>query len=299
MTQPADDPLDELFAASLADFIKTRDRLAAEVRKRGDKDRAAEVKALAKPTPAAWAVNQASRANPRAMQRLLEASDRMARLQLRAGDPESRRRFEEASAEHRQTLGELVEGAAGALREAGHAAAPPVLERVANNLRWGALDEDARPLLTRARLQRDLAPAGFGAFASPEPAEEEATIDLARPRSAAGPTVVPPRLVPHPSADLGALRVRLREAEKRTQQAEAELERRAAAAQSAQEELAEHERQTQAAQETLRAAQKARAEAEAHLAREDTYRKSAAAALALAEEPASGDEPSGSGKRRR
>ena len=223
----------------------------------------------------------------------------MARLQLRAGDPEARRRFEEATADHRRSMDELVEQAAGALREAGHAGAPAVLERVANNLRWGALDEDVRPLLTQGRLQRDLAPAGFGAFAPDGADEEEPTIDLSRGRAdsrpaPSAPKAAPsaPRLVSVPPetedqdeepatapAERGVLRMHLREAEKRVQQAERSLERRAAAVQAAREVHDDLERRASAARDTLRAAEDARAEAEALLVQEEASRRAAAAAL--------------------
>jgi hypothetical protein len=317
VSTPADDGLDQLYAAPLVDFVKVRDRHAADLRKQGDKARAAEVKALSKPTPAAWAVNQVARTAPQAVQRLLEASDRMARLQLRAADPEARRRFEQATTEHRQTLGELVEQASAALGEAGQTATPAVLERVSNNLRWGALDDDARPLLQRGRLQRDLAPAGFGAFTSDDDAEgeEEPTIDLGRalapraappgPPAASRPTTAPPpaagrpasatppargapaERTPPPAArtpaapriNSGTLRLRLRESDQRIKQIERELERHAEAVRTARAALDDLERRASSARQTLRAAEAAQSEAQDRLAQEESSRGEVADAL--------------------
>jgi hypothetical protein len=306
VTAPADDGLDELYGAPLADFVKVRDRLASELRKQGDKARAAEVKALSKPTPAAWAVNQVARTASQAVQRLLEASDRMARLQLRAADPEARRRFEEATAQHRQSIGEMVDQAAAALREAGQTATPAVLERVSNNLRWGALDEDARPLLQRGRLHRDLAPAGFGAFAPDDgdAEDDEPTIDLNRPlpgRPEPVPAPAPrPRPVPAktpppataktpspaaarpaavPRINTGSLRLRLRESDQRIKQIERELERHAEAVRNARTALDDLERRAASARQTLRAAEEAQSEAQDRLGQEEAGRQEVADAL--------------------
>jgi hypothetical protein len=312
------DRIDQLYAVPLPDFVKARDRLAAELRKQGDKPAAAEVKALVKPTLAAWALNQAARASPSGVKDLLETSDRMARLQLRAGaDADSRRRFDEASAEHRRLVAELLTRAEKALESAGHAANPVTLERVANNLRWGALDEDARPLLAGGRLVQDLAPQGFGAFVPAEPADGEATIDLHRGRptivqaapsplgSKPGPGVaarapsgnraaappgaagaaVPSRngtLRSPPRAEVGILRAELREADRRVNQARRDLERRVEAARAAELALAELERRTESAREAARLAVEERSQAESALAGEEAAQQAAAASVETA-----------------
>jgi hypothetical protein len=316
VSAPADDGLAELYAAPLAEFVKVRDRLAAELRKQGDKARAAEVKALSKPTPAAWAVNQVAHTAPQAVQRLLEASDRVARLQLRAADPEARRRFEEATAEHRKTIAEMVDQAALALSEAGQTASPAVLERVANNLRWGALDDDARPQLQRGRLHRDLAPAGFAAFVPDEgDGEDEPTIDLNRPlpgrldaapapsrpaprppapttpaRTApATPAPATPRPPAAPRINTGTLRASLRESDQRIKQIERELERHGEAVRTARTALDDLERRAASARQTLRAAEEAQSEAQDRLGQEEASRQEVADALQQALHPDDGD----------
>jgi hypothetical protein len=296
------DPLDQLFAAPLADFVKTRDRLAAELRKQGDKTRAAEVKALTKPTPAAWAVNQAVRSSPEALRQLLKASDRMASLQLRAGaDPDSRRRFDEAAADHKGVMGQLVGNAGRALRDLGHAVTAVTLEKVTNNIKWAALDPDQRPFLTEGRLYKDLAPQGFGAFGLASPAgedeDEEATIDLSRPRAETAPGSPPARarsatpgagrVVPFRSEsakettppDTKTLRAGLREAEKRVKEAERELQQRSATARQAQAVLADLERKVSAARKTLETAEEERTRAQTTLAEEESRRQAASDAL--------------------
>jgi hypothetical protein len=288
---PDPDPLDQLFSAPLAEFVKTRDRLAGELRKQGDKTRAAEVKALAKPTPAAWAVNQAVRASPESVKKLLQTSERMASLQLRAGsDPDSRRRFEEVAADHKGAIGQLVGNAGRALRDAGHAVTPTVLEKVENNLKWAALDPEQRPVLAGGRLYRDLAPQGFGAFGlgTADGDDEESTIDLSRPRERPpGPPPPRPRVVTFqaaeeeetPATDTRSLRAELREADKRVKDAERELQQRTAATRAAQAALSELERKAAVAREALEAADQERGRAQSELAAEEAKRAAASDAL--------------------
>ena len=50
--------VDQLYGLPLEEFTKARDAEARRLRAEGDKDAAAAVKALEKPTKAAWAINQ-------------------------------------------------------------------------------------------------------------------------------------------------------------------------------------------------------------------------------------------------
>ena len=56
-----DDPADALFDVEPKQFIAARDALAKELRSRGERDAATEVKTLRRPTVAAWALNQVAR----------------------------------------------------------------------------------------------------------------------------------------------------------------------------------------------------------------------------------------------
>ena len=58
MTEPLDSDLDEIFQAPADEFVTVRNALADRLRKAGDKASAAAVKALKRPTPAAWMLNQ-------------------------------------------------------------------------------------------------------------------------------------------------------------------------------------------------------------------------------------------------
>ena len=56
--------IDRLYALPREEFTPQRDELAKRLREEGDRDGAAAVKALRKPTIAAWAVNQVQRDRP-------------------------------------------------------------------------------------------------------------------------------------------------------------------------------------------------------------------------------------------
>ena len=64
------DAADDLYGLPLDAFVPERDALAKRLRAEGRRDEAAEVKALRKPSVAAWAVNQAVRSQPRAARAL-------------------------------------------------------------------------------------------------------------------------------------------------------------------------------------------------------------------------------------
>src|SRR3954454_3497082 len=73
MTAGADDRMDRLYDLPLSEFTSERNALAAELRASGDHEAAASVKALRKPSAAAWAVNQLVRAEPDLVEALLGA----------------------------------------------------------------------------------------------------------------------------------------------------------------------------------------------------------------------------------
>ena len=69
------DRLTQLFSLEPSEFIAARDALVKELREAGDKEAAAEVKALRRPTVAAWAVNQLARSDPDRIEELVEAGE--------------------------------------------------------------------------------------------------------------------------------------------------------------------------------------------------------------------------------
>src|ERR671939_1646382 len=66
---------DAPYGLALDAFVPERDALAKRLRADGDRAAADEVKALRKPSVAAWAVNQAVRSQPKAARALWDAGD--------------------------------------------------------------------------------------------------------------------------------------------------------------------------------------------------------------------------------
>ena len=160
--------LDDLYGAPLADFVGRRDELARALRKDGKREEAEAVKALRKPTVAAWAVNMLARRERDRVAALLEAGERLraAHADLLAGG--SSAAVQEASRAERETVEELVGAAAGFLDEAGRSAGPSTLDRVRDTLHAAAPDERVRELVREGRVVEDEEASGF-AFAGLAP----------------------------------------------------------------------------------------------------------------------------------
>ena len=180
------DEIDELYALPLAEFTAERNALA---KRTGD----AGIKALAKPSVAAWAVNQLARRREVDLRRLLRAGERLEAAQKDAVLGGDQRAFERARADERDAVRLLRAAAAELLSAAGHPASDQTLERVAKTLHAGAATEEGRGALRDGRLSEELEPQGFdalaaiaGAPASPrrrQPKKKEAT-EAARRRAA-------------------------------------------------------------------------------------------------------------------
>ena len=156
--------VDELFRLPPEEFTDARDRLARDLSDSGNRDAAKEVKALRRPTAAAWAVNAAVRRKPELATALLEAADRLRAAQRRAASGLSAEDYRQAMAERRRVVRLLTEEADAALTEAGRgsdthvAAAARTFEAAASG---GAAGEAVR----RGRVSRELLPpSGFDAI---------------------------------------------------------------------------------------------------------------------------------------
>ncbi len=152
------DDLDDLFALPPEEFTAARDRLA---RATEDRDGSRAVKALRRPTVAAWAVNQTVRRHRGALDRLLAAGREVRAAQRRAASGLSAPAFGKAIAERRRLVGELTDLAVAVLAEAGRAAEPQT-RAIANTFEAAAADESAAEAVAAGRLSKELTPpAGF------------------------------------------------------------------------------------------------------------------------------------------
>ena len=155
--------VDELYGLPLERFVPDRTALARELRAGGQREEAAEVASLRKPSVAAWAVNQLARTQRRALEDLFAAGDglREAQAELLAGRGHAGG-LRGAVEREREAVDVLMGAAGGLLNADGHSLTPVTLDLVAGTLRAGALDDDAREQVRAGRLERELTHVGFG-----------------------------------------------------------------------------------------------------------------------------------------
>ena len=160
---------DRLFALPLDEFTAARNELARRLKKDGDADAAEQVGALAKPSVAAWAVNQLARREPEAVRSLLNLASRLRNAQERSLKGErAADELRAAQAEERDVIRTLTQRAGDILREADRPASGTTLERVSSLLRAAAVAEPGRTSLREGRLSGDVEVSGFDAFAGLE-----------------------------------------------------------------------------------------------------------------------------------
>jgi hypothetical protein len=154
---------EDLYALPLDEFTAARDAEAKRLRGEGEADEAKAVKALRKPSRAAWAINRAVRAEPGALRNLVETGERLARAQdaALAGKQGGGDALRAAIAAQGEAVERLAEVAA---RELGSARGPH-LDRVRETLRAVAGDEELRAEVETGTVTRDHEASGFGGTA--------------------------------------------------------------------------------------------------------------------------------------
>ncbi len=165
-----EDDVDALFRLPLAEFTGARNTLAARLRKSGRGDEAALVKALAKPSISAWAVNQLYWNHREAFDRLIASGERFHKAQTSrlAGKVADMR---EALDVRRECLSQLSDLAASEMRDAGQNPAPDTIRRITTTLEAMsayARRADARYPERPGRLTADVDPPGFELFGTTE-----------------------------------------------------------------------------------------------------------------------------------
>ena len=153
--------VDRLYTLPLDEFTSARNDLAQRLKRAGQKEAAADVQGLRKPTLPVWAINQIARAHAKDVAALLEASDELRAAQERALGGGEGDQLRAATSAERQALHRLTDYAQDLL---GRDAPAATLERVASTLRAAALEPEARELLANGQLSEELESAGFGAF---------------------------------------------------------------------------------------------------------------------------------------
>ncbi len=166
--------IDRLYALPLEEFTAERDELAKRSRKEGDRDAAAAVKALKKPSVAAWVVNQVRRDRPEDVRRLLDVTEELHRVYAGLSSAGARERLGEAADMQRDLVRSLVRCAKQLLDAGGHSANEQTLGKVADTLRAAALDEELREEVSAGRVVKEQRAAGLGPLeALPSPPKKK------------------------------------------------------------------------------------------------------------------------------
>jgi hypothetical protein len=153
--------LDELYGLPLGEFTAARNELAKELRADGKADAAAWVKALRKPTRAAWVTNQLRARRRKDLADALERGAELRGLQekLLAGKVD-RERLREAARAEQQAIESLMRTAEAIARE--HGAGPQILDRVAETLQAAASDPRVAEAIEKGRVEREARATSLG-----------------------------------------------------------------------------------------------------------------------------------------
>jgi hypothetical protein len=158
------DDVDALFLAPPEGFVAARDALAARLKAAGDRDGAAAVAALRRPTLAAWAVNAAVRRAPGQLEALLELRTALIRAQRQVLSG-VKADLAGLTRQRRQLVEDMVAQAEAAAAEAGRDLGAQ-REAVRLSFEAAVADEDAAAAVRSGRLAKALpGPAGFGTLA--------------------------------------------------------------------------------------------------------------------------------------
>lgn len=169
-----------LYAAPAADFIATRNELAKQLKARGDELGSTRLKALRKPTVAAWLANLVSRERPDELDDLLALGDefREATADL-DGD-----RLRELTPKRHQLLDNLTKAARSLATDEGQKVSADVGQKLRETLDAALVDPAAGEAVREGRLSSALRHVGFGVVdESGEPSNVTPLTDERRKRA--------------------------------------------------------------------------------------------------------------------
>ncbi|MFI5535840.1 hypothetical protein ACIA5H_05540 [Nocardia sp. NPDC051900] len=229
----------DLYGLAPADFVAARADRAAAAKQSGDKQLAAAIGKLRKPTLTAWAANLLSRAAPEDVAALLRLAAALAAAQREL----SAEQLRDLTAQRQQLVNALAKKAGALAAEHGHPVGENVVREIGQTLTAALADPEVADRLRAGTLAtaasyEGFGPSGPGLLAVPEPA--------ARPGRAAARQ-------PDDSA-----RRELREAEEALETARAEEDSAGAAFEEATGELSSAEERVAALRDELEHAEQQR-----------------------------------------
>ncbi|MFF2620343.1 hypothetical protein [Oerskovia jenensis] len=170
--------IDRLFALPLDEFVAARNAAAQRASAAGDTVGAARLRALTKPTVAAWVVNQVARAHPEQVASLVALGE-----DLRAAtEARDRARLTELDHERRRQVDALVGVVSHDGEVGGRVVSSEVLRRLGETLTAAVMDRAAGALVQAGRLTQALQYVGFGIV--DESGEDAAIVSLSAEREA-------------------------------------------------------------------------------------------------------------------
>ena len=154
---------DELYALSPREFTAARDARAKEARDAGDKESAAEIKVLRKPTVTAWLANQLVRQHADEVRPLLELGSALREATATVSGPQLR----ELSRQRNDVVRALVRQARRLAADAGQAVSEDVARGLEETLNAALADPGQADLLLQGRLSVQLKHSGYGPAEGP------------------------------------------------------------------------------------------------------------------------------------
>lgn len=145
-----------LYAAAPGDFVAMRDRFVREAREAGERELAARLRALRRPTQSAWLVNLLVREHPELVEELLAIG-----AEFRGGEL-TRQRMTELTAARRDLLHRVVEQAAALSEAADLRFSEDKAREIEATFGAAMADQAAADQLQEGRLTTALSYSGFG-----------------------------------------------------------------------------------------------------------------------------------------
>src|SRR4051794_13756609 len=250
---------DNLYGLPLEEFTPARDKSAKELRKAGDKETAARVAKLPKPTPAAWAANQVAREQPGMIEALLDAGAALRAAQDAAMSGGGAAALREATLNERHAIDDVMRVAVK-LKPGGKALSRAMADRLRTTLHAAAGDPELRAALSAGRLTGEAQAGGAWPFATG--AEDAPAVELPKPKAKRKPKEDPDEQAERERAEREAAEAR-KALEAQLREARSTLKVRERVAKGALEDVEEADRALDEARERLEQAQLAVEAAEA------------------------------------
>ena len=154
--------LDGLYRDRPDEFVAGRDALARDLRAEGDRESAAAVKKLRRPSAAAWVINRISAEQPERTREFIRASEELADVQRRvlAGQAPGEELREAAASERAQIEAIVADARRLTAGDVGNVA--NVIDRVAETLRAAGGDAELRGRVMRGRVENEQSAATVG-----------------------------------------------------------------------------------------------------------------------------------------